>query len=214
VTLSRNAQATARLFDALAVEYDDVRRDVGWDPLPHVDAAFPEPAGKRLLDVGCGTGDVAAKLVAAGASVVGTDLSVAMCTRAAERVPNTPFLPNDLAQGLPFPDASFDGVVALGCLDYLPKLEAACDELVRLLRPGGTLLVTIELCGRDCPGGSARSVAFLEGTRRYRWTWLQALRWSSSRLDEAHLERVDGFILPDGQRSRYARIIGMPRSSM
>ena len=46
------------LFDELADDYDEMHREVGWDPWPHVRAALGNGAldGKRIVDVGCGTG--------------------------------------------------------------------------------------------------------------------------------------------------------------
>ena len=69
---------------------------------------------------------------------------------------------------LPFPDASFDRVIASEVLEHIPDDEAAMAELARVLRPGGSMAVTVPRCGpefvnwalsdeyHDVPGGHVR----------------------------------------------------------
>lgn len=99
------------------------------------------PAGGVALDVGCGTGEVLDVLSGLGASaVVGTDLSEHVLGHAgrAGRVR----VVSD-ASRLPFPDASADVVTSLEVVEHLDDDLAALSEYRRVLRPGGTLLVTV-----------------------------------------------------------------------
>lgn len=203
------------LFDALADEYDAVRRELGWDPFPHVEAALGADRldGMWVLDVGCGTGEVAGWLVARGAQVWGVDVSAQMCFEAASRVPQATFSHGDLgADGLArFDAARFDAVLALGCIEYVADIEAACGELVRVTRPGGTVLCAIELCGPHMPDGPARSVRFLDEWQRHRRT-LAEVEALCARLfagGSVRTDQVPGYVLEDsGEWVQYARVIG------
>jgi ubiquinone/menaquinone biosynthesis C-methylase UbiE len=95
----------------------------------------------RLLSAGCGGGD--APLAAAGTAGVGLDFSRAQLGHAAENVPDAALVQGDLT-ALPFADGAFDAVSALYSLIHVPvdDHETALGEFARVLRPGGTLLVT------------------------------------------------------------------------
>lgn len=105
---------------------------------------FALTPGGRVLDVGCGLGDVAASLAAEvgpEGQVVGVDASDAMlevARRRAAGVPNISFHVAD-ALSLEEPDASFDVVRSERMLQWVPDLDAAVAEMVRVLRPGGRL---------------------------------------------------------------------------
>jgi len=96
------------------------------------------PAG-RLLDVGGGTGRVAAMLVGLADLIVVTDLSAAMLreTRAKEGL--CPARAH--AERLPFPDASFDRVLVVDAFHHFCDQGQAADELLRVLAPGGRLVI-------------------------------------------------------------------------
>jgi|SRR5215468_909081 len=104
-------------------------------------------AGRRslhALDAGCGTGFLAFELEARGHRVTGVDFAPAMIAearrKAAERGVAVRFEEAD-AEQLPFPAARFDLVVSRHLLWTLPHPEAAIDEWIRVLRPGGRLAV-------------------------------------------------------------------------
>lgn len=106
-------------------------------------AAMGPLAGMRVLDVGCGTGDDTRELaLLAGAvgKVVGTDVSDAMLAEARSRGGDVEFVHEDVHR-LSFPDASFDRVRVKLVRQHSPDVDAADDELVRVLRPGGRLAV-------------------------------------------------------------------------
>jgi ubiquinone/menaquinone biosynthesis C-methylase UbiE len=93
------------------------------------------------LDAACGTGRHSAHLAALGHTVIGVDSSAAMLERAREKVPDGEFHEADL-QALPLPDDHVDLVVCALALVHFPNLAAVLAELVRVLRPGGDLLIS------------------------------------------------------------------------
>ncbi len=108
------------------------------DPL--LDAAMVG-RGERLLDVATGPGYVAARAAERGAKVVGVDVADAMVALARERRPGLEFRQAD-AEVLPFPDGSFDAVVANFLVLHLGRPEPAAGELARVLDKGGRLALT------------------------------------------------------------------------
>ncbi|MEK7516098.1 MAG: methyltransferase domain-containing protein [Patescibacteria group bacterium] len=97
--------------------------------------------GKRVLDIGCGTGAFSKRLVDKGFEVTSLDvnpLALEYCRK--RRLTNV--VTGD-AVALPFPDNSLDTVVALDILEHLDDDRAAAAEWMRVLAPGGMLLVTV-----------------------------------------------------------------------
>jgi ubiquinone/menaquinone biosynthesis C-methylase UbiE len=111
-----------------------------WQAL--IGAALGELQGKRVLDLGCGTGEVSRMLRALGADVTGVDLSEAMLERARRKLggPNHRAYLGD-AETLPDRDGSYDAVVARHLVWTLTDAHAAFAAWHRVLRPGGRLLV-------------------------------------------------------------------------
>ena len=102
-----------------------------------------QPSG-RVLDVGCGPGHLAADLLDRGIDVWGVDAAPAMieaCRRRFTPQAAAHFTVGD-ATRLAFSDGAFDAAVCLGVMDYIPRLEAAVRELIRVVKPGGTVLVS------------------------------------------------------------------------
>jgi ubiquinone/menaquinone biosynthesis C-methylase UbiE len=99
--------------------------------------------GRHVLDVGCGPGDdtrEVAELVGPSGRVVGVDRSEGMLAEARRRGGAVEFLQGDV-YALPFEDETFDRVRLKLVRMHLPELDAADDELVRVLRPGGRIAV-------------------------------------------------------------------------
>ena len=96
------------------------------------------------LDAGCGTGFLSFELAARGHRVTGVDFAPAMLAearrKAAERAVSVHFEEAD-AEHLPFPEGSFDLAISRHVLWTLPHPAAAIDEWIRVLRPGGRLVV-------------------------------------------------------------------------
>ena len=96
--------------------------------------------GRRALDVGCGTGRLAAALAERGAKVWGVDPSAEMLAEAREAVGARVGLKQGSAEALPFKDSWFDRVV-LRLVVHLVDRSRALPELVRVLAPGGRALI-------------------------------------------------------------------------
>lgn len=144
-----------RVFhDDLAAELDP--RTMPKTPLAALDVAMVEEArvgrGTRVLDLGCGSGDLTLHLVATGADVVALDLSPGMVEVARQRVAmfgggaTAGFVAAPVEQ-TGFPDACFDVIVGRFILHHLDVGEAAA-EIARVLRPGGRA-VFAENSGRN-----------------------------------------------------------------
>ncbi|MFJ8040329.1 class I SAM-dependent methyltransferase [Kitasatospora sp. NPDC096147] len=98
--------------------------------------------GVRLLDVGTGTGNVAAAALALGARVTAVDAEPQMVKTAAERLPGVPVSLARLPE-LPFGEGEFDAVVANFVVNHVADPVAALAELRRVVRPGGRVAVTL-----------------------------------------------------------------------
>jgi len=98
--------------------------------------------GARLLDVACGTGNLAIPAARAGAIVTGLDIAANLLVQARERAAadrlSIQFDEGD-AEQLPYPDASFDIVVSMFGAMFAPRPALVASELARVLKPGGTL---------------------------------------------------------------------------
>ncbi|HXG95307.1 MAG TPA: class I SAM-dependent methyltransferase [Blastocatellia bacterium] len=97
--------------------------------------------GLSLLDVGCGTGNHMARLRERGFQVAGVDGSESMLEHARANNPGAEIHRADV-EAIPFADASFDFVLCIEVLRYLPDAAACVREMARVLRPGGVALVT------------------------------------------------------------------------
>jgi trans-aconitate methyltransferase len=91
-------------------------------------------AGERILDLGCGDGQLTARLAAAGAAVTGVDASAEMVAAAHSRGIDAV---QALAEQLPFSDANFDVVFSNAALHWVRDQDAMMAEVHRVLRPGG-----------------------------------------------------------------------------
>jgi ubiquinone/menaquinone biosynthesis C-methylase UbiE len=109
-------------------------------------ALLPNLQGLRVLEVGCGTGNIALELARRGAVLVGLDVSGPMLVTAQNEA-RQHGLPLALLSGeaaaLPFPKHSFDGVISILALDFMAHRPKVLREIVRVLRPGGFLLLAM-----------------------------------------------------------------------
>lgn len=92
------------------------------------------------LDVGCGEGRFCRMLAAEGIRPIGIDPTAALLAAARQRDPGGDYR-EGRAEALDFPDCAFDLVVSYLTLIDIPDIAAAIPEMVRVLRPGGTLLI-------------------------------------------------------------------------
>jgi SAM-dependent methyltransferase len=96
----------------------------------------------RVLDFGCGVGDMAATLARAGYRAVGADISVLFVQSALARYPHLPFVALDTGAHLPMPSGEFAAVTAINTIEHVARPAEALQEMVRLLQPGGLLVLT------------------------------------------------------------------------
>ena len=104
------------------------------------------PAEGRLLDLGCGTGDLARAADGVGLRVTGCDISQEMLLRATSGSLGGAVNWVQLDQRwrrLPFKSAIFDAVVAASVLEYVDRPTEVFRECARVLRPGGIVLCTV-----------------------------------------------------------------------
>lgn len=108
-------------------------------------------AGSRLLEIGCGAGNLLLEATVAGSYPVALDLSMQALTfvrSRLEEVQSTPDAPQDFActqaigESLPFPDNTFDCILLSEVIEHLEAPQLSIREAMRVLCPGGRLLVT------------------------------------------------------------------------
>jgi 2-polyprenyl-3-methyl-5-hydroxy-6-metoxy-1,4-benzoquinol methylase len=97
---------------------------------------------RRVLDVGCGEGLLAAELARAGVSVVGVDVAEEPLRRGRSRYPSLDLRIVPSEDTWPLPDASFDVVWAGETIEHVADTPGWLAEVRRLLRPGGSLLLS------------------------------------------------------------------------
>jgi ubiquinone/menaquinone biosynthesis C-methylase UbiE len=153
-----------------------------------------------ILDVGTGTGRGAIALAQHGAHVTGVDLTPRMLERAAAKRDalglEYPTLICANARKLPFPDESFDVVISIRMLHLFPttQLGAFVDEMKRVLKPGGTLL--IEFNSPFCGAGwiaVRETIRHLTGQKDRHYLWPQHL---DSLFGDLRDRQVFGFWFP------------------
>lgn len=101
--------------------------------------AAPLP-GEHALDAGCGTGIYTRRLAERGLEVTGVDLDREMLAAARIKAPAAHLVEGDVTS-LPFEDASFDLVLSVTVLCFVPEPQRAVRELVRVTRPGGRVVL-------------------------------------------------------------------------
>jgi len=143
-----------------------------------------EQVGGRILEVGVGTG-ISLPDYARNNRLVGIDISAPMLRKAAERVAehkldNVDALAVMDAKHLAFPDASFDVIVAQYVITAVPDPEATLDEFVRVLKPGGEI-VLVNHIGAESGLRRMGELAFAPVARRLGWRpefpWARLAAW-------------------------------------
>ncbi len=107
---------------------------------------FDRFKGKRLLEIGCGLGTDLLQFARGGAQVTGVDLTPASIELVRKRFAlyNLPVRAQVAdAERLPFSDNSFDVVYSFGVLHHTPNTQQAIDEVFRVLKPGGRIIIML-----------------------------------------------------------------------
>ena len=147
--MNTHAAAIRRYFDAASDQYARGRaQEYSFMAQKRIALGFLPARSARVLDVGCGPAVLADELLERADEYWGIDLSPQMIAHGAARMAAHPrasccCLSVGDAEALQFEDASFDAVVALGLLEYLPSYERALREICRVLRPGGVAALAV-----------------------------------------------------------------------
>jgi ubiquinone/menaquinone biosynthesis C-methylase UbiE len=179
-----------RSFDAVAAEYERVRAPVHQPAAVDLVEALGPPAPGGLLDVGSGTGVLAAAAQAAGwTPVAGVDRSVPMLRlgrpRGLDRVAAAD------AVDLPFRDATFAAVTAAFVLHLVTRYDTVLHDMLRVLRPGGRLGAATWVGAIDEFTGTWRSVAERHATKELLDDALRkAAPWQERFADPGRLEET------------------------
>ena len=147
--LTKQPSDVAAMFDGVAARYDlvndllSLRQDRAWRKA--VARAVGARPGERVLDLAAGTGTSSASFAATGATCVACDFSLGMLTQGARQrggadVGGVRFVAGD-ALALPFASSSFDAVTISFGLRNVHDPVAGLEELLRVTRPGGRLVV-------------------------------------------------------------------------
>ncbi len=104
----------------------------------------------RFLDFGCGKGVITEKIHALhpAYTISGVDISSKALNVAKKRIKNGEFRLIDESQHIPYPDNTFDIVLASDVLEHIYDTKTAFRELARVLKPGGTLIITVPYNGK------------------------------------------------------------------
>jgi demethylmenaquinone methyltransferase/2-methoxy-6-polyprenyl-1,4-benzoquinol methylase len=142
--LDRQPRDVAQMFDAVADRYDRMNavmtmgQERRWRRV--VASELGVAAGDRVLDLAAGTGASSLPIAALGVRAVACDFSLGMLSVGRTRHPGLEFVAGD-ALHLPFADGAFDAVTISFGLRNVANVDVALQELARVTRPGGTLVV-------------------------------------------------------------------------
>ena len=144
----------AAMWNAGGVAYDLVSYAIS-DALAHAAQRLAAGPGDHVLDIATGTGWSARNVARSGASVVGVDIAAELLAAARKlsgAFPNKIDFQQADAEALPFADAAFDGVISTFGVMFAANQEEAAAEMVRVLRPGGRLVIASWV-----PGGAVET---------------------------------------------------------
>lgn len=172
-----------RFYDTIADSFDDIMN--AYDVRRRLEVVFDELLAdvdlreKSLLDAGCGTGRFSESAVCRGATVTSVDIGASLLKHVARRCAARPAC-GDIMQ-LPFADETFDVVISSECIEHTPDPQRAVNELIRVCRAGGQIVIT-------CPNRAwhwSLAVANALRIRPYagleNWPgWFQLRRWIRS----------------------------------
>ncbi|MCL4379740.1 class I SAM-dependent methyltransferase [Candidatus Marsarchaeota archaeon] len=138
---------TAMFYDSIAAEYDALKSSSvsivhKYLLIPNLLRVLPDVNGKRVIDLGCGTGIISSLLAKKGAEVTGIDISKNMTEIAKTKVKNARFLVEDI-EDMNLPSEYFDIGVCVLAMDYIRDIGRSLREINRVLKKGGTIILVI-----------------------------------------------------------------------
>ncbi len=142
--LSKNPQQVAEMFDGVAKNYDKANDLLSFGSAriwrKKVAKLVNSKPGQIILDLAAGTGSSSIVFMREGVKVVAADFSQGMLEEGRRRHPELEFVFADAAN-LPFADQEFDTVTISFGIRNVEKTEVALEEMLRVLKPGGKLVV-------------------------------------------------------------------------
>jgi ubiquinone/menaquinone biosynthesis C-methylase UbiE len=157
--------------------------------------------GRRVLDVGCGTGQLTVRLRQAHerTKVVGCDFSAGMLQQAAARSRVVPWVCGNACE-LPFRDGAFAAVVCTEAFHWFPDQNAALAEFFRILSPGGRLMIAFVNTRLQLTSDVTRAASRLFGEPLY-WPTMAQMRKQVERagfriLEQRRVVRLPGLLFP------------------
>jgi len=175
----------AKAYAAWAPVYDLVFGQV-FDAGRKATIALADQIGGRILDVGIGTG-LSLTDYSRTTKICGVDISEPMLRKARERartlnLTNVEALSVMDAKHLAFADGTFDAVVAQYVVTAVPEPEATLDDFVRVLKPGGELILVNHI-GAESGPRKIFELAFAPIARRLGWRpefpWARLVNWAA-----------------------------------
>jgi malonyl-CoA O-methyltransferase len=163
-----------RVVPEAGVEFDELETRSGYDlwaslydrednPLIALETVqvrelVGEAGGKKLADVGCGTGRHALFFAAAGAGVTGVDFSEGMLEQARSKpgADQVRFVHADFATHIPLDSRAYDVILSCLVLDHISEPGVLFGEMARICRPGGTIVVSVMHPAMNLLGITAR----------------------------------------------------------
>ena len=141
VTLAQDKQKEVAFFDGHAAmdAYDVFTPETNARLITTCAQLAGFRTGRRIADLGCGSGVFTDLLHRQGYDAVGLDLSPKLIGLARQKYPGVEFLEGDV-EHLPFPDSSLDGILLSGLVHHLPDPRRCAGEVFRVLKSGGSFV--------------------------------------------------------------------------
>ena len=131
-------------FGRIGGEWDQLRRELFGHAFTAEALLDLLPGDWVVADLGCGTGNAAEMLAPVVAKIIAVDREAAMIDAARKRLAgfdNVEFRQGDLMNRLPIADREVDAAMVFLVMVYLPQPQQAIEEMARILRPGGVILL-------------------------------------------------------------------------
>lgn len=145
--MSYKGKKNSRLYDPkegynlFAPHYDESLRFLSGFEKGKLFSVFGELKGKKVVDIGCGTGRIIGELKLFGAEVTAVDISEEMLKKVDKKYSDIKTIMGDM-ENLPFDDETFDVAVCTFVIVHIKDPEKAFQEVYRILKDGGEFILT------------------------------------------------------------------------